>query len=86
MAPIDSPFRADRDGSMEKTTATGAMEGNDWERLRAEGLRERLSHIRNLLQQAAAVGLAQDVSRLETLAHLHHSGTPHGPNDRRRYR
>jgi hypothetical protein len=63
------------------------VEGNnDWDRLRLDGIRDRLAEIRNLLRQAAAVGLAQDVARLETLAELHKTEDNHAHTNRRRYR
>lgn len=58
----------------------------DWQQLTLSSIRERLVHARNLLQQAAAVGLAQDVDRMETLAELQQSGDTRGDKDRRRYR
>ena len=58
----------------------------NWQQLEIAGIRERLVEVRNLLRQAAAVGLAQDVSRLETLADLHEQGKPDGNKNRRRYR
>jgi hypothetical protein len=58
----------------------------DWRQLELSGIRERLIEVRNLLRQAAAVGLAQDVSCLETLADLHKQGKPDGHKNRRRYR
>ena len=58
----------------------------DWQDLKLTGIRRRLTEVRNLLRQAAAVGLAQDVARMETLAELHEQGKPGGDKNRRRYR
>jgi hypothetical protein len=63
-----------------------ADDNKDWERLRLDGIRDRLAEIRNLLRQAAAVGLAQDVARVETLAELHRPENTNGHKNRRRYR
>lgn len=61
-------------------------DSKDWERLRLDGIRDRLAEVRNLLRQAASVGLAQDVARMETLAELHQPGNSNGHKNRRRYR
>ncbi len=41
---------------------------HSWEPMKLTGLRRRLVEVQTLLQQAAAVGLAQDVAKLQTLA------------------
>jgi len=57
-----------------------------WQKLRLTKIRDRLVEARNLLQQAAAVGLAQDVDRMETLRELHEQGSLREHQGRRRYR
>jgi len=57
----------------------------DWKPLDPIGLKARLTEVRALLVQAAAVGLAQDTDRLEKLADLERKlREPHGSP--RRYR
>lgn len=59
-----------------------------WRPLDPTGLVERLAQVRALLVQAAAVGLAQDVSRLEEYAELERRirEAARGPARPRRYR
>ena len=59
-----------------------------WKPLDPKGLKERLSHVKALLVQAAAVGLAQDVAKLEQYAELDRrmKEAGRGPKNRRRYR
>lgn len=59
-----------------------------WTPLDPVGLKERLSEVRSLLVQAAAVGLAQDVAHLEQYAELERRAREgaRGPKNRRRYR
>lgn len=56
-----------------------------WKPLDTSTLRERLAHVRDLLRQAAAVGLAQDVERLESLGESV-TEEERGHRHRRRYR
>lgn len=58
----------------------------DWRPMQLSSVRERLAEVQNLLRQAAAVGLAQDMERLETLAGLGRAGGKLGDSKRRRYR
>ena len=56
---------------------------------RRRALRARLLHVRALLEQARAVGLAQDVERLESVATLAKNTSPEAQRAdtrRRRYR
>lgn len=57
----------------------------EWESMKLDGLRNRLLEVKQLLQQAAAVGLSQDVGRLERLAELQDEEDG-GHHKRRRYR
>ncbi len=57
-----------------------------WRTLKLPAMRDRLAEVRDLLRQAAAVGLAQDVARLEALQDVHNGGGEHGKPQRRRYR
>lgn len=59
-----------------------------WEPFDLDGLRARLVEVKELLEQAAAAGLAQDLDRLEALTKLADARREdgHGPDGRRRYR
>jgi hypothetical protein len=59
-----------------------------WTPLDPAGLKQRLAQVRELLIQAAAVGLAQDVTRLEQYTELERrmKEAARGRQDRRRYR
>jgi hypothetical protein len=57
-----------------------------WRPLDFSAMSRRLQEVKNLLRQAAAVGLAQDVARLEALADISRRGGEHGDAQRRRYR
>jgi hypothetical protein len=46
------------------------MNQNQWRPMGFEGLRKRLVEVKKLLEQAAAVGMTQDVARLEAAAEL----------------
>ncbi len=81
-----TPAPAVHDGGDPHTPApAGAPE---WSTLDLEGLRGRLVEIKDLLEQAAAVGLAQDADRLEAMAKIaarsRENGNAH--HGRRRYR
>ena len=56
-----------------------------WQPLDTSVLRERLAHVRDLLRQAAAVALAQDVERLESFGETA-AKEDRGNRHRRRYR
>lgn len=58
----------------------------DWQPLQLSALRQRLAEVRDLLRQAAAVGLAQDTARLEKLTEIASRGARSGDPQRRRYR
>ncbi len=60
----------------------------EWRSFDLETLRARLVEIKDLLEQAAAVGLAQDADRLEALTRLAQRSREeaHGTPGRRRYR
>jgi hypothetical protein len=66
------------------------MAGEDpsWQPLRFGGLRDRLATIKKILEQAAAVGLATDVARLESAAEEAHQREreQRAQPQRRRYR
>lgn len=57
-----------------------------WQGLKLTAVRKRLAEVSGLLRQAAAVGLAQDVARMETLTELTEQGHKRGDANRRRYR
>ncbi|MFO0762619.1 MAG: hypothetical protein U0359_39635 [Byssovorax sp.] len=75
-------------------TENGAAPGADgdlpgeWQRLDLGGMRQKLEEIKGLLEQAVAVGLAQDMARLDALAELERRSKEdgHGHPGRRRYR
>ncbi|APR75686.1 Hypothetical protein A7982_01032 [Minicystis rosea] len=48
------------------------MANDEWKPLDFSGLRARLVEIKSLLEQAAALGAAQDAARLEAMAELQH--------------
>lgn len=58
----------------------------EWQTLKLPAMRDRLAEVRDLLRQAAAVGLAQDVARLEAFQDVQKGGGEHGKPQRRRYR
>jgi hypothetical protein len=60
----------------------------DWAPLELDSLRARLVEVRDLLQQAAAAGLAQDLDKLEAITKLAQERREeiHGTHGRRRYR
>ena len=60
----------------------------EWRPFDLEGLRGRLVEIKDLLEQAAAVGLSQDADRLEGLTKLAARSREdgNGHQGRRRYR
>lgn len=62
------------------------MSNSKWQPVTMSALRARLAEVRDLLQQAAAVGLAQDVARLDTLAELERRGGERADAKPRRYR
>jgi hypothetical protein len=65
------------------------MDDPAWRPLDLEGLRQRLVEVKSLLEQAAAVGMAQDVTKLEAAAELERRAREpqdRGRPDRRRYR
>lgn len=59
-----------------------------WQRADLGGLRDQLVAIKELLEQAVTVGLAQDMARLDALAELDARSREdgHGAPGRRRYR
>jgi hypothetical protein len=57
-----------------------------WQPLKLPALAERLAEVRNLLRQAAAVGLAQDVARVESLQTLQQASDIRAKPQPRRYR
>lgn len=65
-----------------------ADEQRGWQPLGFEGLKARLLEAKRLLEQAAAVGLAQDVARLQALAEAERDRErdKRGRPDQRRYR
>lgn len=64
------------------------MDPPTWKPVDLGGTRKRLAEVKRLLEQAAAVGLAQDVARIEAIVELENTRT--GASDarkgRRRYR
>jgi hypothetical protein len=65
------------------------MDDQQWKPLGFDGLRKRLVEVKKLLEQAAAVGMTQDVARLEAAAELERRAREleeRGRPDRRRYR
>ena len=84
---------ARRGGAREAPPSGGGREGPPlidptWKPLDPSGLKERLAQVRALLVQAAAVGMAQDVSKLEQYAELDRrvKEAARGPKVPRRYR
>ncbi len=64
------------------------MTDPSWKPLDPSTLQERLREVKTLLEQAAAVGLAQDVDRLKKLTELERRAREEarGLEPRRRYR
>jgi hypothetical protein len=65
------------------------MDDPAWRPLDFEGLRRRLVEVKSLLEQAAAVGLAQDVAKIDAAAELERrtrEPQDRGRPARRRYR
>lgn len=64
------------------------MNDPNWKPFDLAGLRQRLVEVKSLLEQAAAVGMAQDVGRLDAIAEAERvrKTETSGPNGRRRYR
>jgi hypothetical protein len=64
------------------------MSDPKWEPFNLDELRARLVEVRDLLQQAAAAGVAQDLDRVEALTKLAQERREegHAPHGRRRYR
>jgi hypothetical protein len=64
------------------------MSDPTWKPLDLAGLRQRLLEVKSLLEQAAAVGMAQDVGRLDAIAEGERARKTEasGSNGRRRYR
>lgn len=60
------------------------MANDEWKPLDFGGLRARLVEIKSLLEQAAALGAAQDAARLEAMAELQHQNQEQARGDRRR--
>jgi len=64
------------------------MANSEWKPLDVSELRARLVEVKSLLEQAAALGAAQDAARVEAMAELHHRNEEQarGNPARRRYR
>jgi hypothetical protein len=60
------------------------MAKDEWKPLDFGSLRARLVEIKSLLEQAAALGAAQDAARLEAMAELQHQNQEQARGDRRR--
>lgn len=60
------------------------MNDDGWKPLDFGGLRARLVEVKSLLEQAAALGAAQDAARLEALAELQRQNQEQARGDRRR--
>jgi len=88
--PAQPPLTADlTTGEPPLTADPGAPPADPrWGSFDLDGLRSRLVEIKDLLEQAAAVGIAQDADRLEALTRLAQRSREDGnaPPGRRRYR
>ncbi|HTV21061.1 MAG TPA: hypothetical protein VMG12_20390 [Polyangiaceae bacterium] len=64
------------------------MNDPNWKPFDLAGLRQRLVDVKSLLEQAAAVGMAHDVERLDAIAEAERvrKTEASGTNGRRRYR
>jgi hypothetical protein len=60
------------------------MTKGEWKPLDLGALRERLVEIKSLLEQAAALGAAQDAARVEAMAELHHKNQEQARGDHQR--
>lgn len=78
----------DKGGSKDGNGSGSGGAETQWKPLDPAGLKQRLAQVRALLVQAAAVGLAQDVTHLERYTELDRRAkeAKRGPKDRRRYR
>lgn len=72
---------SDRDGNDQQVS-----DPPQWQGLKLTTVRKRLAEVSGLLRQAAAVGLAQDLARMETLTELTERRQKGGDANRRRYR
>jgi hypothetical protein len=65
-----------------------AEDNNSWKPLDPSVLQARLAEVKALLEQAAAVGLAQDAQKMEKLTELaiHQREEARGPKSTKRYR
>ena len=59
------------------------MANGEWKPLDLGALRARLVEIKSLLEQAAALGAAQDAARLEALAELQHKNQERARGNKR---